>query len=102
MTRLSDAESDVVFRVAAARQADRRVGVGRRAGRSRRARRWSIAWRTWKRATRGQDVPRPPFWGGFRIAPERIEFWRRAASSGCTIAKSTREGDGWKGERLFP
>jgi pyridoxamine 5'-phosphate oxidase len=24
----------------------------------------------------GQEIPRPAHWGGFRIAPERVEFWQ--------------------------
>lgn len=47
-------------------------------------------------------VPRPPHWSGYRIAPERIEFWSqgrfRLHERECFI----REGDAWRTERLFP
>ncbi len=50
----------------------------------------------------GQPVPRPPFWGGFRIVPDRIEFWY-GRTAVCTIASVyMREAAGWRIERLFP
>jgi len=50
----------------------------------------------------GGPVPRPPFWGGFRLIPERIEFWFGRADRLHDRLLYLREGDGWRVERLYP
>ncbi len=50
----------------------------------------------------GQPVPLPPFWGGFRIVPERIEFWQGRAYRLHDRLCYVRQGDGWRIERLSP
>jgi len=51
----------------------------------------------------GQDVPRPPFWGGYCLTPERIEFWQSEPYRMHDRLLYLREGDGgWRRERLFP
>ena len=49
----------------------------------------------------GRTVPRPPFWGGFRLAPERIEFWKAGEFRLHDRLLYTRD-DGWRVERLAP
>lgn len=56
----------------------------------------------YEREFEGRDVPRPEFWSGFRVHPERIEFWRNKASRLHDRTRYTREGEGWKVETLYP
>jgi pyridoxamine 5'-phosphate oxidase len=47
-------------------------------------------------------VPRPPFWGGFRIAPTRVEFWYGRTSRLHDRILYVRQGDRWDVTRLYP
>lgn len=50
----------------------------------------------------GRDVPLPPFWGGYRVIPERIEFWQGRANRMHDRILYRRDGDGWEVARLSP
>jgi len=50
----------------------------------------------------GDELPRPPFWGGFAVRPEEIEFWQGQAARLHDRFRYTRVADGWRLERLAP
>jgi pyridoxamine 5'-phosphate oxidase len=50
----------------------------------------------------GTDVPRPEFWGGYLLRPERIEFWQGQAARLHDRFAYTRDADGWAIQRLAP
>jgi len=50
----------------------------------------------------GKTVPRPPFWGGYRLTPDRVEFWHAGESRMHDRWLYTRDGEGWRATRLYP
>ncbi len=56
----------------------------------------------YERKFEGAEVPRPPYWSGFRVVPRKIEFWHNRASRLHLRHLYTKEGHGWKMETLYP
>jgi pyridoxamine 5'-phosphate oxidase len=50
----------------------------------------------------GKAVPRPEYWSGFRVWPERIEFWNGKPNRLHERHLYTRDGEGWLIETLYP
>ena len=50
----------------------------------------------------GADVPRPPHWGGYRVIPDRIEFWSDRPHRLHERRLFTRDGDAWRESLLYP
>lgn len=55
-----------------------------------------------ERQFEGRAVERPPFWSGFRLEPEKIEFWRQRPGRLHERHLYTRAGESWTMETLYP
>lgn len=49
-----------------------------------------------------EDIPRPSHWGGFRLTPDRIEFWQDQPFRLHKRFVYVKDGNGWKKEWLYP
>jgi pyridoxamine 5'-phosphate oxidase len=56
----------------------------------------------YEREFEGKNVPRPEFWSGFRVWPERIEFWKGKPNRLHERHLYSRVGAGWKIETIYP
>lgn len=102
VTQVDDTESDAYF---AGRPRGHRVGAWASAQSTPVADRATLEAQVAAAEARfpGDDVPRPPYWGGYRITPERVELWRSRTDRVHDRVLYTRGDDGqWSRGRLSP
>lgn len=101
VSRVSDAESDAYF---ASRSRDSQLGAWA-SDQSRpldlRAT-FEARYEEARARFEGGEVPRPPHWGGYRVAPSAIEFWQDREHRLHERRLFLREGDAWSEGLLYP
>jgi pyridoxamine 5'-phosphate oxidase len=99
--RVSDEESDAYF---ASRPREARLGAWASRQSSHLSSRQELLERyaEFEARYRGDDVPRPPFWGGYRVVPRSVELWQGRLHRLHDRFRYDREGDDWSLRRLAP
>lgn len=99
--RTSDAESDAYF---ATRSPGSQLGAWASAQSSELADRSELEKRMASRREEfaGDQIPRPPFWGGYRLTPRKIEFWQGRMDRLHDRFEFTHDGVSWSRKRLSP
>jgi pyridoxamine 5'-phosphate oxidase len=100
--RTSEAESDAYFR---GRPAGARIGAwaSRQSETVPSREALEDQMRQFQRRFPGEDIPRPPHWGGYRVVPDVVEFWQGRPNRLHDRLRYRRgEGGGWLIERLSP
>lgn len=98
--RISEAESDDYYR---SRPLGSRIGAWASPQSQVLASRADLeaAWAA-EQARLGEDPPRPPHWGGYRLVPDRWEFWQGRSSRLHDRIVFVQAAEGWTLQRLAP
>jgi pyridoxamine 5'-phosphate oxidase len=102
VTKLPSAESDAYYR---SRPRGSRLGAWASEQSSTVKDRAALEerWEQMEARFSGQDIPRPAFWGGYLLAPARLEFWQGRPNRLHDRFRYTRQADKtWVIERLSP
>jgi pyridoxamine 5'-phosphate oxidase len=101
VTQVSDEEADAYF---ASRDHESQVGAwaSKQSGKLESREVLIREFEAMKKQLGDREVARPPHWSGYRLRPERIEFWLNQPARLHDRELYEREGDDWKVTRLYP